>query len=159
MDSGQDHPTSWTTLRQRRYIAVLRYGHHSGTAAPFASGLEQAPHPLMMTSEDGNAPPMSAPASAAGIYASTADPATVPPPSRPQVLLQASIPATSEPTVMGSTTPAQVPLPPSFGTSDWKRALRTLRPCLVTPASKGRPHTPTIHFLPHPTALRLLRPS
>ena len=41
----------------------------------------------------------------------------VPPPSTPQVLIQASVPETSEPKVIFPPTPDQVPLPPSVGTS------------------------------------------
>ena len=97
---------------------MLKYIHHPGTAEPAASVLDQAPQPRMVTTKDNNAPPMSVPASAADIYTLTADPATVPPPSPPQVLLQAIIPETSEPKLMGPPTTAQVPLTLRFRTSN-----------------------------------------
>ena len=118
MSSRQDHPISWTASRQQRYIYVLQYNHHPGTSAPDASFLDQAPHPRMMTSKDGNSPRTSVPDSAADISALSADPETVPPTSPPQVLLQASVPATLELTEMFPTTLYQVPLPPSARTSD-----------------------------------------
>ena len=68
-----------------------------------------------MNSEDGNAPPMSEPASVADISASMDEPEAVPPLTPPQAMIQPGVPENTELLVMVPPTPAQVPLPPRVG--------------------------------------------